>query len=202
MSKALLGFVVIVIIIIGGYFLLNNRPSAPTISPSPTIEVTPSPEETDLRLGGSSYRDPDGVFVLLYSNNYVMDTQNEGAQVRFIKRGETQRPQSEISDGALVVVEKFTLEGQTMSDWVDARIKQATTDESFQITQEKRATTINGQPAFTYTIRSLGESQTYVLQKDENSDNVVVVTTLVADPKNVGYQAEIDALLVTVEVLQ
>lgn len=203
MNKALIGFFVVVLLLIGGFYTLNrSRSASQNMNVAPTQNPNVSPSPNDLGLGGSSYMDPDGVFVVLYPNDYTMDAQNEGAQVRFIKFGETQTGQTEIYDGVLVVIEKFMLNGETLSDWVDARIDQATTDESFEVTQEKRPTTINDQPAFTYTIRGLGENQTYVVQKDENSENIVVITTLVADPENVGYQAEVDAMLATLQVQQ
>lgn len=203
MNKAVIGLLIIAVVV-GGYLFLNAQSSQPqTPSPKPMPQVSIQPDElNELQAGGSSYQDPDGTFVLLYPNDYTMDTENNGAIVRFVKRGEMERPQSEISNGVLVVIEKADTGNMSLAQWVDSRIDQITADGTTQITEGKKQIMLNGQPAFTYQSRGLGESQTYVVKKDNNATNVLIISTLVADPNNVGYQAEVDAMLETVEVLK
>lgn len=206
MKNIIVGILVIFLLVGIGYSFVNRPlqpPSEPivTITPSPTHTANPQVVD-DLRAGGSSYSDADGVFVILYPNDYSMDTQNNGQQVRFFKRGETQKGQTEIYDGVMVVVEKVSLNGTDLISWVDSRIKESTADGTTEIIKGKEATTLNNYRGFTYTVRSLGEHQYYVVQKDENSPYAVVITTLVADPQNVGYQKEVDAIFSTLALLK
>lgn len=187
----------------------GNAPVAqdtqPTASLSPEVNTEINPAEDQLLAGGSPYLDPDGVFSLLYPNDYTLDTEStspNGPMVRFYKRGAEQRPQSEISDGAVVVVETPNLSGQTLEQWVDSQLTAYTEGGVTEVTQPKRSVLFNSFPGFTYGIRGLGESTTVALQKDPNSDMAVVVTYMISDPQNQNYQAEVDAMLRTIRVLK
>lgn len=174
--------------------------------PSPIPQDSPLAVSSDvaaLRVSGSSYLDPNGVYSFLYPGDYTLDSQENGRYIRVTKRAETSRPQSELSDGALVVFETVTLEeGQTLDSWVDERIEELTADGTAQLTQPKQAVMFNGYSAFTYDVRGLGESHYLVAQRNADSGSAVVITSLVADPEQRGYQAEVDAILATVELLK
>lgn len=178
---------------------------SPTTSPTPATEQDPKPTvDNDLGLGGSSYADPTGVFTVLYPNEYAVDSQENAMTkqtiTRLTKRGATQKGQTEIYDGVLIVFEVTPLEGKTLEQWVDESIKQSTENGMSELTSPKKATTLQGYKGFTYKIRGLGESEYLVIQKDANSQYGVVITTLVADPEKVGYQREVDEILRTLEL--
>lgn len=167
-----------------------------------TDPVPQTQEDTDALLaGGSSFLDPNGVFTILYPNDYKLDT-TDPKHPRIYKQGATQRGQTEMYDGTLIVLETIDLGGQTLSQWVDTQMKNATADGTSEVVKAKTATTFNDYPGFIYTLRGLGTSDYLVIQKDTNSDNAVVITTLVADPEAKGYQKEVDATLATIELLK
>lgn len=211
MNKTLLGILVIILIIGAGVYIFSYQKKAPSplISPSsvtptssqiPDISATP-PSPMDLGAGGSSYLDTKGVFSILYPNDYILDT-SDPIHIRIYKRGETQRPQSEMSDGALVVFETIDLNGTSLEAFVDSRINEATADGTSEIIESKKAIMHNSYPGFSYSIRGLGESNNLVLQKDKNSSSAVFITYSVSDPEGRGYQKEIDAALASIKLLK
>jgi hypothetical protein len=208
MGRVILAITVIAILVgVGGYLIqtmqMRNEPiSTQDISEISTTSATNSNTPDELMSGGNSYMDPDGVYTLLYPNDYTQDTQGNGQHVRFYKQGATQQGQTEMYDGVIITIETVDLENQTLSNWIDTKIKESTADGTVEITQPKTQTTVNGFPGFTYTTRSLGEATYYVVQKDNKSKNAVVITTLVADPQNVGYQTEVDNTLNTIQLLK
>jgi hypothetical protein len=199
----IVGLIILVLGVV--YFVSTNRPDT-TIAPSAEqIEIAATPATdtiTDTLLaGGSSYLDPKGVYTFLYPNEYTLDIQDP-VHIRVYKRGVTQRPQSEMSDGALVVFESLDVTGQTLEEWVDAQIKTSTADGTSEVVEAKKATTLNGYPGFTYQLRGLGTSQYLVAQKDTQSNAAVIVTYMVSDPEGVGYQRDVDAILSSIELLK
>lgn len=71
----------------------TNQPSA-TIVTQDTVSTTP-PAITSItntiKMGGSSYRDPNGLYTFLYPADYKIDTENENTLTRIYKVGATQR---------------------------------------------------------------------------------------------------------------
>jgi hypothetical protein len=197
-------FAVLAIIIAGGvgvFFLKQTKENVSTASPLSASTAPTSSPLSDLGSGGSSYLDQKGVYNFLYPNDYTLDTADP-LHIRIYKRGETQRPQSEMSDGALMVFETVELKGVTLEKWVDTRISESTADGTSEITEAKKMVTQNGYPGFYYAIRGLGISQNLILQKDLNSDNAVVITYAISDPEQKGYQSELDAVLKSLRLLK
>lgn len=201
--------IIFALITAAGYFLVAPKipqPAvSPTSSPSTAANALASPSSelvASLRLGGNSFADPKGVFVFLYPNDYVQDSQNNGQYIRIYKIGKTQRGQTEMYDGVNLNFESIALSGKTLEKWVDEHIKSMTADESIEVTQPKKQVTLNGYNGFSYKIRGLGESSYLALQKDANSQFAVSITYMASDPENVGYQKEVDAILSTLELLK
>jgi hypothetical protein len=207
--KVLMLIVLLILFGIAGYFLfVNKQATAPSSTgsaiPSPTQPVTSqAPVDTnDLRAGGSSYRDPQGMYVFLYPSDYTQDEQNNGKMIRVYKLGPSQKGQTEMYDGVNVMFESVDLQQQTLEQWVDTSIQTATADGLSEIVEPKKKITQNSYPGFTYTLQGLGEAKFYVLQKDASSNYAVVVTTSVMDPQNVGFQQQVDKILATLEILK
>lgn len=194
-------FVIIlaIILLISGFIYLKPNKSTPMTSPSPT--PVSSKDISDLLQGGSSYSDPNGVYVFLYPNDYVIDSKDP-QQVRVYKNGPTQKGQTEMYDGVIVNMGKVSLNGKKLSEWVDSKINEATADGTSEVVKAKMSTTLNNYPGFSYTLRGLGIFETIVVQKDSNSDNAIVINTMVADPTNVGFQKQVDATLSTLQILK
>lgn len=173
----------------------NNEPPSSSSTPvsNPQIDI--------LMAGGSSYLDPQGLYSFLYPNDYVLDT-NDPKHPRIYKRGETQRPQGEMSDGILVVFESIDLGSQKLEQWVDNHIKQITADGTNEIVKNKEATTLNNFPGFTYEVKGLGTSTYLVLQKTAQSPSAVVIAYSISDPTSKNYQNELGAILTTFQILK
>jgi hypothetical protein len=179
---------------------INSPSSSPSNSPS-----TLSPDSkmvNDLQMGGSSYSDPQGVYQFLYPSEYKIDSENNGQHTRIYKTGPTQRGQTEMYDGVIIVFESHNLNGKSLEILVDENIKTSTADGTSELTSPKQNITINSQQGFTYKMRGLGEATYFAIQKDKNSDYALVVTTSISDPTNVGFQKEVDALLSTIRMLK
>lgn len=206
MNKSLL-LLITIIILCGAAFLFLTNPKNATEPPSPTphasTQNTPTPNNPEIDLGasGSSYLDHKGVYSILYPNDYQIDTQDP-IHIRIYKRGQTQRPQSEMSDGALMVFESIDLSGKSLEEWVDTRIKESTSDGTSQIINPKKEINQNSYPGFYFSIHGLGDSQNLVIQKDKKSNNAVIITYLVSDPQNKGYQKEVDLVLKSIKLLK
>ena len=203
---------VILVILVGGFvYIRRNNPaspsnttvdqSEPTSSPKAEPFISSSPDTSTLKAGGNSYLDTKGVYSFLYPNDYQIN-QESPDHTRIYKQGATQAGQTEMYDGVIVVFESVNLGGKTLSDWVDTRIKESTTDGTIEVSKPKQATRLNTYPGFTYEVRGLGSSTYLVLQKNAQSDYGVVITYLVSDPENVGFQTEVDTILSTVELLK
>lgn len=191
------GIVAAILVIVAVFYL---KPSKLTnVEPSPTpITIKSSPE---LLQGGSSYSDPDAVYTVLYPNDYIIDNKDP-LQVRVYKKGPTQKGQTEMYDGVTVNFGKVKLNGEPLGKWVDDSINEAITNGTSEVVKPKNAIIFNNYPGFTYSLRGLGVSEYTVLQKDSGSSNAIVITTLVADPTNVGFQKQVDDIISSLQILK
>lgn len=213
MSKAVLAVIVIVLIVGAGglafMFRQGNVINAPVPSADTNSLALPNPSgendassTADLQAGGSSYLDPKGVFSFLYPNDYRLDHEGGGQYTRISKLGPTQRGQTEMYDGVLVVFESVDLGGKPLEQWVDESIKTSTADGTSEVIQAKSPVTVNNYKGFTYTLRGLGESKYLVLQKDSQSDFAVSIVSAVYDPSNQGFQSQVSGILNTLQILK
>jgi hypothetical protein len=179
-------------------------PATPTSSPAGIMSpaTSPTPDTRELEQGGSSYLDSQGVYSFLYPNNYTLDAPNNDPHVRIYKRGESQRPQSEMSDGVLIALETISLENKSLSSWVDTQIQEATQNQASEVVRAKTTTSLNGYPGYTYEISGLGSSTYTVIQKDPTSPYALSITYLVADPTQKDYQQEVEKILATIKLIK
>lgn len=204
-TKIILLFVVATVII---YLLIGRQPEsalAPGTSPNSSIvspTTSPTPDTRELEQGGNSYLDSKGIYSLLYPNDYVLDAPSNDPHVRIYKRGESQRPQSEMSDGVLIVFETINLENKSLSSWVDTQIQEAAQNQTSQVTKPKTSTSLNGYNGFTYEIGGLGSSTYIAIQKDSSSPHALLINYLVADPNQQDYQKEVERILATIKLLK
>ncbi|HVT01350.1 MAG TPA: hypothetical protein VHE53_03920 [Patescibacteria group bacterium] len=202
-----IGLIIIVVIVLASVYLLfgGNKmniqsPSVNTTTVSPT-NIQPTIDNSDLKAGESSYSDPQATYTFLYPSDYKLDT-TDPKHIRIYKRNESQRPQSEMTNGALIVFETIDLSGMSLESWVNMRIKQNTADGTTKLTEPKKAITQNGYPGFSYSLQDQGESQNIVLEKDHNSKNAVFISYSINDPEQKGYQEEVNAILASLKLLK
>lgn len=205
--KTTLISIVSIIVIVGVVFYIFSWQKIPDSPAAPETTVTPPSAEPiasdpiNLKLGGSSYLDPESRFNFIYPNDYKLDIQNN-QYVRIAKTGATQKGQTELYDGVIMVFEPINLENQTLEQWVDKYLEAATIDGTTQIIETKKPTTFNGYPGFTFATRGLGESKFLVIQKDLNSKHALSIVSGVYDPENKNYQKEVDAVMTNIQLLK
>ena len=189
-------------------YLLSQKSQNPgeSIKPTPQLAsdgefIEDPPNLDELKAGGSSYLDPQGIYNFLYPNDFILDT-SDSQHIRIYKRGETPRPQSEISDGILMVFEVIPLSKTTFESWVDGRIKMDTSDGTNQVLEPKRSVVQNSYSGFYYSLRGFGVSQNLVLQKDKNSDNALLISYFIDDPHNKGYKRQFEEIISSLTLLK
>ena len=198
MIKKIIIFLILIVAFTGVTYALMKQTGQKTGSSliSPIPSGYPSPTSSNpLLQGGTSFLDSKGVYTFLYPSDYKIDTQDE--QTRISKVGATQKDKTELSDGVTLVFESIDLNGKPLEEWVDTNIEEMTSDGTVKVIKAKQPMILNTYPGFVYEIRGLGNYQYYVIQKDNNSKYAVVITSMVMDPENVGYQGKVNAILAT-----
>ena len=184
------------------------QPTATPIAAGFDSETAPEqflpsiPDKEPLLASGSSYADPDGAFTFLYPNGYTVDTEGDGQYTRIFKRGATQKGQTEMYDGVIVLLETVNLQGKTLEEFVDERLASFESSDVVKVSQPKKAVSLNTYPGFTYETEGLGSARDLVIMKNGQSTTALVVTISVMDPENVGYQEEVNAMLSTIELVR
>lgn len=216
MVKLIIGSIVFLMVIALGSYLYLHQPPATVLlpTPSPTTAVTRPASQSALtapalpqgttvpQTNGTSYQDPKGIYTINYPLDYTLDLENNGEFMRLSKKGATQQGQTELYDGVIMVFGTAALKGQTLTNWVDARIKSDTADGTLTLEEAKKPVVVHTYHGFTYTMRGLGTSQYIVLQKDATAPNAVIITMSVIDPQQKGFQKEVDSILATLTLLQ
>jgi hypothetical protein len=208
MWKFLIFGVVVVLAIIGVIYLLpqytSTKPTPSSLTPTDETEkqLTLDVNQqllTTLKAGGSSYKDPKGIYTILYPSDYKFDTQNEGQYSRIYKTGPTQKGQTEMYDGVIISIESIDLGTESLDNFVNKRLSEATADGTSVVEEPKQQIILNTYPGYTYSTRGLGTTKHIVLQKGSDSKFAIDITTLVSDPTNTGFQKEVDTIISTIE---
>lgn len=165
---------------------------APDDSASSATSHTPEEVETE----GIRFSDPHNRYTLIYPNDYIQDVQKVNGIVRFYKYGPTQQEDTELYDGVIVTIQTIDLKNENLNEYVDNQIAQTSQNGVAEITESKSKTIVNGYPGYTYSTRSIGEAKNIFLQQNDSSF-AVWITTIVADPGNIGFQSDVDSILNT-----
>jgi len=196
-------FIIVGVLIVGGIWI-STRPStqspsvpATTQSTSPEQFLKNPPDTTSLKAGGSSYKDPNNVYSFLYPNDFMLD-ESDPVHIRIFKRGPSEREQSEITNGVLMVFESVMLKDQSLDALTDERMQESS--QTGTITQEKKAILLGSYPGFTYQTGGFGAATHLLLQKDTNSQYALIVSYAISDPTNKNYADEVAASLSTLEL--
>ena len=171
-------------------------------NPAPTQTVnqqlpSPTPDPTN---DWSAYA--TSTYTVKYPGDLVL--KDEGGNIlSFSKWGPTQTKGTELFDGfAITFVPKEHImlmpEGSSPKDYADAKIKQIESLEMSKITEEPKPITINGYEGITYTEEGLGTFKQIILGSDDG--NILMISILVADPGNLGFQETVDQILSTLEL--
>jgi hypothetical protein len=199
--------IILLLIVLGGVYVYKESSSAAQMMGSKAsmpAEITPLEtidqlSATQSAMGMKTYTDPQSVYSFSYPSTYILDT-TDAKNIRLYKRGEMARPQGEVTDGVILVFGASLLSNQTLENWVDTYIRQATQSGTATISQAKIGSSINGYPGFMYSLEGVSESTNYAVQKNPESSYVLTITAMVVDPNNHGYQGEVDAILKSVQL--
>jgi len=206
MKNILIALIFIGVVTMGIYYFSSpNTTASPEITdniPSQNVMEPNTTEDLEVQIVGTKYADPNGVFTIVYPDDYVQDEQGEGQYIRIYKRGESERSQSEITDGVVMVFEVIDLQGQTLEEWVDTYTGTLTPGGAVTVTEQTQPVTINNYPGFTFKAQGLGESTYTYIQKDANSPQAVGITYQVDDPEGMGIQQEVDGIINTITLLK
>lgn len=210
MNKIGIGIVLIILFTGAAIYYFINQPSYnqgfPSPSPLQSTDRSGSDNQANssgssmLRAGGNSYLHPNGNFSFLYPNDYKIG--NEATFVRIYKNGPSQKGQTEMYDGVLMLFEPIDLKSKSLSQWVEENIEASTMDGTSKVTKPKAETKVNNYSGYSYSLEGLGESNHIVLQKDANSETGVHIITSVYDPTNAGFEQEVTDTLDTLEILK
>lgn len=207
MKKILTVTVIVLIITALGYSLANKRaepqtsPEVVNPQPSPnTAEqfIKSAPDTSELKAGGNSYLSPKGTYLFLYPNDYTIDGDEH---TRIYKRGATQKGQTEIYDGVIMVFESVSLAGMSLEDFTISQIK-ALSPEDKPENPSPTQTMLGSYPGFTYEQKGFGSSTHLLVQKDTTSDYALHIVFSVNDPQYQNYLSEVYEILSTVELLK
>lgn len=206
----------ILITLIGGlYFFINyispesiSTKSSPTAEPADSKQIAPSPilpqpnpsSVEVLKMGGSSYSDPQAVFSFLYPGDFVIG--EDGDYTRIYRWGPTQKGQTEMYDGILMMFRAIELDGQRLSEWVDKDIERVMRDGVSTMTQPKRPYKLKSYEGFSYSFSGLGEFHRIIVQKSADSSFGVEIIYFVEDPTGRGFLNDVSNILTSLEIMK
>jgi len=220
----LLLVVLILLFGLGAYYLGNlNAKPAPASSPTPSSALvsTPTPPLTAKACTMEAKICPDGtsvgrtgpncefaacpqpakntksinedLFSVSYPDTYKVN--NYDGVVSLSKWGPTQKADTEMYDGVSISFKEVQLNGKTLNQLTQSLVKEVEDMGVAEVITPLHQTKVNGYTAMSYKIRGLGEFTTYLIQKDTQSQSVLDIELMVADPGKVGFQAEVEKIL-------
>lgn len=163
--------------------------TTPTISPisSPTPFIDPMESWKEYSTSTYSFKYPPDMIL----------TEGDASHAKVVKLGPTQKAQTEVYDGILINFQPYELPGVSTSTYAKNVIQKELGPDG-KIVEEVTDTELNGLPASTFTIESLGTFTFYVVQ-DEKEIMLAVISYTAPDPEDSGHQAIVDQILSTFE---
>lgn len=208
MKKILFFTVLVLLIAVFVRYLVSNKSTEQRTDLSPVnSEPTPAtteqfikniPDTSDLKAGGNSHLSPKGEYLFLYPNDYTIDGDE---YTRIYKRGATQKGQTEIYDGVIVVFQSVNLDGESLAELTRSKIEGLTPEEQPE-NLSPTPTMLGNYPGFTYEQKGFGSSTHLIVQKNTTSNYALHITFSVNDPQNQNYLNEVHKILSTIELLK
>lgn len=184
MRKIFLTTVIVLAFAAAGFVLIINRPED-------VNKISQSPSPTITHDGWQIYSNTKIGFMMNYDSSLIL-RQNSENDVQFYMYGPTQSEGTEIYDGILVSVQKVAFTGNFES-YIEEQIKMF--EDLGSIVEPLHEADLNGVPVKTFTGSALGEFTLIFMPVETNS--LLMISYLVADPGNFGFQAKVDQMLST-----
>jgi hypothetical protein len=188
-------FLIIAIFVGGAYFYVQNQTEKPQEttptqtqgSPSPTTYTAP-----DATMDWQTYS--NSAFSVKYPDDLI--TGGDESMLNISKWGPSQTEGTELFDGFAVNFILKESPGTTPEDYAEILIAEAKVHGMSQVTQGPEPVTLNTYKGVGYTEESLGTYRQVILTPDDGSV-LVLISILVADPGNLGFQEQVDQILST-----
>jgi hypothetical protein len=199
-----IGVIILVIsILIGAVsFFLRNRKQEPndkggntTPIPNQNINQLPSPTPdptANWKMTATKY------YTIKYPNGLDLKAEEEDVLV-LSKWGPTQTEETELFDGYSIAL-KTDETSQTPEEYADVLIEEIKDLETAKITKDLEPITINDYEGVTFTEEGLGTYENIILGSDKSSV-LILITVIVSDPGNLGFQETVDQILSTLEFI-
>lgn len=192
--------IVLVLAVIIGIFLIagsiyqkKNRDNSNTNNAA--ISSTPNTHPDNIS-EWKTVRNEEMGFTIKHPE-HVKSMQEPGSG-SFIYLGPTQTQGTELYDGLALTFNGhvYPQGNQVLKDFVD---KQIASDSQHGTVSLSSEITINGRQGLTYTLEGVGTFKIIILPN--GSDKVLMISSIVADPNNGGYQQIVDQMLSSLEIV-
>lgn len=191
-NKTALTIVLLVLVLAGGFLVFSVTNDSPT------------PDDTDLEQEQVSvpedwqrYESETFDFSIAYPPGASLQREAEN-HIKFSYLGPDNQPASEITDGFTFTVSVYDLnEDQTLKTFARTQLQK-----SLQIAEKVRGleqATLNGLSGYTYATESLGTVQHLVIP--HTGSRAVIISYNISDPNNRSYQAIVNSMLASFELL-
>lgn len=199
-NKLLIGLIFILLLAFlgGAYFYFRSQsqiqtPGVQELTP-PETQETPSPTP-DPTADWKTYT--TSTYLVKYPEDLIT-REDEGSTIAISKWGPTQTEGTELFDGYSITFQIKEVSDTTPQEYADTLISETKDVGISEITEEPSAITINSYQGVTYTEEGLGTYKHIILGSDNNS-SLMLISIIVSDPGNLGFQETVDQILSTFE---
>ena len=156
-----------------------------------------SQKDKPVREGWLPYENNEvGFMVQYWPEMRIVPQQQPPKVLSFVYIGPTQSLGTELYDGINATFHRDELGDRNISKYIEGSIGQIKV--VGEITTPLETVTVNGMNGFAYSASSLGQYRMIFLEAGD--DEVMVISILVPDPANRGYQSIVDDMLSTLKL--
>lgn len=187
--------ILLIVIFAGAYIYLQNQKQSKNPQIKEDVETenqlsqSPTPDPTT---DWETYKSP--AFQVKYPNNLISG--GDESTLNIAKWGPTQTEGTELFDGYSITFQIKELADTTPQEYADTLISETESVGISEITKEPSAITINNYQGVTYTEEGLGTYK-HIILGSNNSTSLMLISVLVSDPGNLGFEETVDQILST-----
>jgi len=187
------------ILLVGGFYFVTRNGNATlekeAVMPTPTIASQALLPTSDPTSDWEIYEHAE--FSVKYPSDLtVQDVEDNIFNLSIW--GPTQTEGTELFDGFSVTFQSLDKQDMTAMEYAKDKISEAQVQGISEITEGPLPITINGYNGVTYTEEGLGTFKQIILESD-NVSVFILISVMVSDPGNLGFQDTVDEILSTFE---
>ncbi len=205
MKKPLIGLLVVMVAVALGTYLYSTEfpdlqaPNDELISadPSPLVLEDQAANQDDVPDGWLFMESEEHEFSVAYPPEVeVQDRQDEG--VAFLFTGATQAQGTELFDGYVITFRQEGYQDDSFLTYVQRRHAELEDEPATSEITAVLPVIVAGYSGFAFNVTGLGTFRhVYIPSGDKEA---LLITYLVADPENLGYQEDVDMMLSSLSV--